>query len=96
MIVDGLKCVGQDDIVWWIMDDCLCLIDKSGFVEYYDFYMVEFCGGVYFIWIVVMVIEILFSQVDQVCVMLQVFRIYDWVVIYFRNVLVFGWVWCYV
>lgn len=64
MIADGLKRAGQDDIVRRIMDDCLRLIDKSGFAEYYDPHTAEPCGGAHFTWTAAMVIEILSSQAD--------------------------------
>lgn len=42
-----------------IIEDCVRLIEKSGFSEYYDPITAEPCGGGHFTWTAAMVIEIL-------------------------------------
>ncbi|MHA6326117.1 amylo-alpha-1,6-glucosidase [Roseivivax sp. CAU 1753] len=59
MIADGLEQAGQADMAHRIMADCLRLIEKSGFAEYYDPITAEPCGGGQFTWTAAMVIEIL-------------------------------------
>lgn len=59
MIGDGLEQAGQTGIVARIMADCVRLIEKSGFAEYYDPITAEPCGGEHFTWTAAMVIEIL-------------------------------------
>lgn len=59
MIADGMDRAGQPAIVKRIMSDCLRLIEKSGFAEYYDPITAEPCGGAHFTWTAAMVIEIL-------------------------------------
>ena len=59
MISDGLKIAGQTAIADRIKADCLRLIEKSGFAEYYGPINAESCGGDAFTWTAAMVIEIL-------------------------------------
>ena len=59
MIFDGLERAGEHRIAERIMDDCLRLIESSGFAEYYDPLTAEGCGGGSFTWTAAMVIEIL-------------------------------------
>ncbi|WP_299401801.1 hypothetical protein [uncultured Roseobacter sp.] len=59
MIADGMKQAGQTAIVDKIMSDCVRLIEKSGFAEYYDPTTGAPCGGAQFTWTAAMVIEIL-------------------------------------
>ena len=59
MIADGLRIAGQTAIADRIDADCLRLIEKSGFAEYYGPINAEPCGGDAFTWTAAMVIEIL-------------------------------------
>ena len=59
MIADGLDRSGQADMAARIRRDCLRLIEKSGFAEYYDPISAQGCGGDTFTWTAAMVIEIL-------------------------------------
>lgn len=59
MISDGMRAAGQTAIADRIFDDCIRLIEKSGFAEYYDPHTAEPCGGGQFTWTAAMVIEIL-------------------------------------
>ena len=59
MISDGLEIAGQTAIAERINADCLRLIEKSGFAEYYGPINAEPCGGDAFTWTAAMVIEIL-------------------------------------
>lgn len=62
MISDGLERAGQGVMADRIKADCLRLIERSGFAEYYDPLTAEGCGGDAFTWTAAMVIEILNSQ----------------------------------
>jgi len=62
MISDGLERCGQTEMADHINADCLRLIEKSGFAEYYDPITAEPCGGDQFTWTAAMVIEILSKQ----------------------------------
>ena len=62
MIADGLERAGQDVVANRIKADCLQLIEKSGFAEYYDPVSAEPCGGAHFTWTAAIVIEILSNQ----------------------------------
>lgn len=62
MIADGLICADQTDMADRIMDDCLRLIARSGFAEYYGPIGAEPCGGDKFTWTAAMIIEILSTQ----------------------------------
>lgn len=62
MIADGMKQAGQTAISERITADCMRLIEKSGFAEYYDPNTAEPCGGGQFTWTAAMVIEILHDQ----------------------------------
>ncbi|MEM6889264.1 MAG: trehalase family glycosidase [Pseudomonadota bacterium] len=62
MIAEGLKNAGEQEISDRIMSDCVKLIEKSGFAEYYDPNTAEPCGGGQFTWTAAMVIEILERQ----------------------------------
>lgn len=59
MISDGLEIAGQTAVAERINADCLRLIEKSGFAEYYGPIRAEPCGGDAFTWTAAMVIEIL-------------------------------------
>jgi glycogen debranching enzyme len=59
MIADGLLIAGETDMASRIKQDCLELINKSGFAEYYGPINGEPCGGGSFTWTAAMVIEIL-------------------------------------
>ena len=59
MISDGLSIAGQTAIADRINADCLRLIEKGGFAEYYGPINAEPCGGDAFTWTAAMVIEIL-------------------------------------
>lgn len=59
MIADGMQRAGEPAIAKRITDDCIRLIEKSGFAEYYDPNTAEPCGGGQFTWTAAMVIEIL-------------------------------------
>jgi hypothetical protein len=59
MISDGLVVAGQTAMADRINADCLRLIEKSGFAEYYGPINAEPCGGDAFTWTAAMVIEIL-------------------------------------
>ncbi|WP_424988646.1 amylo-alpha-1,6-glucosidase [Microbulbifer sp. S227A] len=59
MIADGLQRCGHGRMVDRILDDCLRLIETSGFAEYHDPITAEPCGGAHFTWTAAMVIEIL-------------------------------------
>ena len=59
MIADGLLIAGETDMAARIKQDCLKLINKSGFAEYYGPMNGEPCGGGSFTWTAAMVIEIL-------------------------------------
>lgn len=62
MISDGLRNAGQTGMSERILSDCVRLIEKSGFAEYYDPTTAEPCGGGQFTWTAAMVIEILSTQ----------------------------------
>ncbi|GAA3869271.1 amylo-alpha-1,6-glucosidase [Celeribacter arenosi] len=62
MIADGLKRAGKSEMVDRINADCVRLIHRSGFAEYYDPITAEPCGGAHFTWTAAMVIEILSTQ----------------------------------
>lgn len=62
MIADGLERAGQTAMADRINRDCLRLIEKSGFAEYYGPIDAESCGGDSFTWTAAMVIEILSTQ----------------------------------
>ena len=59
MIADGLLIAGETKMASRIKRDCLELINKSGFAEYYGPINGEPCGGGSFTWTAAMVIEIL-------------------------------------
>lgn len=59
MIADGLLIAGETKMASQIKRDCLELINKSGFAEYYGPINGEPCGGGSFTWTAAMVIEIL-------------------------------------
>ncbi|MEM1075811.1 MAG: hypothetical protein AAGI36_15225 [Pseudomonadota bacterium] len=59
MIADGLRLAGETQTSDRIYADCLRLIERSGFAEYYDPITAEPCGGGQFTWTAAMVIEIL-------------------------------------
>lgn len=59
MISDGLKLAGETAMADRISADCLRLIEKAGFAEYYGPIGAEPCGGDAFTWTAAMVIEIL-------------------------------------
>lgn len=59
MISDGLGLAGETAMADRINRDCLRLIEKSGFAEYYGPINAEPCGGDAFTWTAAMVIEIL-------------------------------------
>lgn len=59
MIADGLGLAGEAEMAARIKQDCLELIHKSGFAEYYGPIHGEPCGGGSFTWTAAMVIEIL-------------------------------------
>lgn len=62
MIADGLENAGETAMADRINADCLRLIEKSGFAEYYGPMDAEACGGNAFTWTAAMVIEILSTQ----------------------------------
>ena len=62
MIANGLHVAGQTDIANRIDADCLRLIERSGFAEYYGPIDAEPCGGDSFTWTAAMMIEILQAQ----------------------------------
>ena len=62
MISDGLGHAGETAMADRINRDCLRLIEKSGFAEYYGPINAEPCGGDAFTWTAAMVIEILSTQ----------------------------------
>ncbi|PHQ86863.1 MAG: hypothetical protein COB65_00195 [Thalassobium sp.] len=62
MISDGLERCGETVMADRINADCLRLIEKSGFAEYYGPMGAEPCGGDQFTWTAAMVIEILKSH----------------------------------
>jgi len=62
MIANGLHVAGQTAIADRIDADCLRLIERSGFAEYYGPIDAEPCGGDSFTWTAAMMIEILQAQ----------------------------------
>ncbi len=62
MIANGLQNAGQTGTSERVMQDCIRLIDESGFAEYYGPHDAEPCGGDQFTWTAAMVIEILNIQ----------------------------------
>ncbi len=59
MVADGFARAGETEIIPRIINDCLRLIETSGFAEYHDPITAEPCGGPHFTWTAAMVIEIL-------------------------------------
>lgn len=57
MIANGMRRVGQDDIVARIAHDSIKLIETNGFAEYYGPISGEPCGGDSFTWTAAMVLE---------------------------------------